>query len=179
MPVKYHLETPKEDFYFLSPVEESSFCGWVGEWDVDIIGVDHGTAEATETGYIKYFPGESETDRIDFQINLSSETVVKYMLIEFVDSDNNCNDPIAAVDDSYDLYIVEDSIGNSNHPYELPVAQNATHCSNYSLEILEAPTLGQAEAVWTEDGSQSSYKYMVINYLSDEEFAGPRTTEFG
>ncbi|MEP0368865.1 MAG: hypothetical protein ABJN36_20450 [Cyclobacteriaceae bacterium] len=177
-PVFYQFSEPKEDFYFLSPVEETSFCGWVGEWDVDLISVENGSAEVTETGYIKYFPGESETDRIDFQINLSSETVVKYMLIEFADSDKDCNDPIVAVDDSYDLYIVEDSIGNSNEPYELHVTQNDTHCSNYSLEIIEAPTIGQAEAVWTSDGAQSSYNYMIISYYSDEEFAGTKTTEF-
>lgn len=172
-PILYSLQKPKQESYILPPVLLDPFCGTIGEWDVELVSVVHGSAEITEVGHIKYFPSTSDSDTIIYNINLASETVKKYMLIEFFDGDTHCSVILQANDDSYTFTFDSASIGSSMEPYLFDPAANDVHCFDYSLEIVEFPDLGVAEII---SGTNNDDK-PVFSYYSDEEFLGEKDTD--
>lgn len=171
-PVLYSLVEPREDFYFFDPFIQDPFCGII-EYDLDIISVDNGSAIITDAGQIKYFTTSEATDKIIYDIILDDRTKRSWIDIEFIEDGTTCNAILEAADDLYELTFTGDSIGTQEMPYLINIADNDIHCFDYSLKIINPPTIGVATIHQSSNGNGIP----LLSYYSEEEFAGEFTTK--
>lgn len=173
-PQLFSLITPGLSEYYFDPFLKDPLCGSLS-YEIDIVSVEYGVATATDSGQIKYLPGMASEDKILFDIIYldSDEVISNYIQIEFI-QDTLCNHgffKLEATPDYYELIFDNDSIGTSQNPYLINIADNDIHCFDYTLEILTQPDIGVAEIV---DDSEND-GILLLSYYSEEEFEGAQT----
>ncbi|MFY0607990.1 MAG: hypothetical protein JXR10_14825 [Cyclobacteriaceae bacterium] len=142
----------------------------VFDWTVSILNVSSGSAIINEDNMIEYTRGQGDDSVAVISYNIQVLDFVGqneiYVLFDEGDHSLNC---LEANDDSYHLYIMQDSIGTESEPYYLNISANDIFCDfDFELNMLTEPHIGVA----TIDESNT------LVYYVNQEFAGIMETSF-